>query len=87
MGRSLTNFPLGTESQRWPVILRWKSVIAYLNCYIREPIRRRSRGPWGVLQRRSVGNCEEIERRTITTQGKHSGKPLGGEANALGGVK
>ena len=27
MGEVLRTFPLGTESQRWPVILRWKSVI------------------------------------------------------------
>ena len=28
MGESLANFSLGTESQRWHIILQWKSVIA-----------------------------------------------------------
>ena len=28
MGESLANFSLGMESQRWHIILHWKSVIA-----------------------------------------------------------
>jgi hypothetical protein len=27
MGESLANFSLGTESQRWQIILLWKNVI------------------------------------------------------------
>jgi hypothetical protein len=27
LGESLANFSLGMESQRWPIILPWKSVI------------------------------------------------------------
>ena len=36
------NFLLGTESQRGPVILRWKSVIPSRDCGMKEQISRRS---------------------------------------------
>ena len=48
MGESLANISLGMESQRWHIILHWKSVIAWRNCGIREPLRRKSHDLWSV---------------------------------------